>query len=162
MSKPATTDADLRGLLKAISSPSVWPYISMEKLVKSEPFARLIENFDEHFSLYRDTGQFERVLAMLDGSKYRDVLAEYLRARHGVQVSREDKKIKITLLKTKSMVVANREIDFAQFLAIPRSDSKISKTKKSGLRASPFKKNYVDALDHPARLPGSFGHGSRK
>ena len=161
MIKP-TTDADLRGFLKAISSPTVWPFISKEKLVKSEQFARLIESFDEHFSSHRDTGQFERVLAMLDGSKYRDVLAEYLRARHGVQVSREDKKIKITLLKTKSMVIANQEINFAQFLAMPRSESKICKTKKTEHRASPFKKNYVDALDHPARLPGSFGHGSRK
>jgi hypothetical protein len=121
MIKP-TTDADLRGFLKAISSPTVWPFISKEKLVKSEQFARLIESFDEHFSSHRDTGQFERVLAMLDGSKYRDVLAEYLRARHGVQVSREDKKIKITLLKTKSMVIANQEINFAQFLAMPRSE----------------------------------------
>lgn len=162
MSKPETTDADLRGLLKVISSPSVWPYISMEKLVKSEQFTRLIRKFDEHFSQYRDTGQFERVLAMLDGSKYRDVLAEHLRARHGVQVSREDGKIKISFLKKKSIAVANGEMSFTQFFAIPRPDRKTKKANKTEYRGSPFKKNYVDALDHPARLPGSFGHGSRK
>jgi hypothetical protein len=161
MIKP-TTDADVRGFLKSISSRTVWPFISKEKLVKSEQFARLIKSFDEHFSLHRDTGQFERVLAMLDGSKYRDVLAEYLRVRHGVQVSREDEKIKISLLKKKSIAVANREMSFTQFLAMPRPDQKIKKVNKTEYRESPFKKNYVDALDHPARLPGSFGHGSRK
>ena len=161
MIKP-TTDADLRGFLKAISSPTVWPFISKEKLVKSEQFARLIKSADEHFSLHRDTGQFERLLAMLDGSKYRDVLAEYLRARHGVQVSREDEKIKISLLKRKSIAVANSEMTFTQFLALPRPDRKAEKVNKTDYRESQFKKNYVDALDHPARLPGSFGHGSRK
>lgn len=162
MNTLTTTDADLRGFLKAISSPTVWPFISKEKLVKSEQFARLIKSFDDHFSRHRDTGQFERVLAMLDGTKYRDVLAEYLRARHGLQVSRENENIKITIMKKNSIELGNKEISFTQLLAISKSNHKINTKNKTEYRKSSFKKNYVDALDHPARLPGSFGHGSRK
>ena len=98
MKKLMSSDADLRGFLKAITSPIVRPFISMQKVVHSEQFSELIQHYDEHFDRHRDTGMFERILAMLGESRYREILAEYLRLRHGVRVSIVDGKIKIPAL----------------------------------------------------------------
>lgn len=155
-------DSDLRGLLKVITSPSVWPFISRRKLFESEQFARLIKNHDEHFLQHRDTGQFERILAMLDGSKYRDVFAEYLRTRHGLHVLRVDGFIKITLPKNSAGKSINKEIPFTQFIAALKPSQIIKIAEKNEHEKSLSKVKNIDALDHPARLPGSFGHGSRK
>lgn len=163
MSNIMTTDADARNFIKAISSPVVRPFISWEKVVKSEQFLGSIQYYDDHFDRYRDTGHFERLLALLDGTKYRDMLANYLRVRHGVHVSRENGKVKVFVAKTASAAAyTHKDMTFAKFFSNPKSPVKAKTSKINNSEKLLFKKDYVDAMDHPARLPGSFGHGRRR
>lgn len=158
-----TTDTDPRNFIKALSLPVVRPFISWEKVIKSEQFLSSIQYYDDHFDRHRDTGPFERLLALLDDTKYRDLLANYLRVRHSVQVSRENGKVKVSVLKSASVVAnTHKEMTFAKFSSDSKPAYKDRVSKIQNSEKNNFKKNYVDALDHPARLPGSFGHGRRK
>lgn len=159
--KTASAEPDF---LKLITSPAVRPFLSIEKVVKSESFLQLIRYCDEHFSRHRDTARFEKLLNMLDGTKYRDVLADYLKRRHGVQVSRDHGRLKVSVPKdTSSSVKPRGSLDFEKHLALkPTQRPKTQPLKQPGSASVRAKADYIDALDHPARLPGSFGHGKRR
>lgn len=163
MNKPPKRAFDLKAFIKAISSPQVWPFISKEKLVKSEEFEKLVDHFDAHFDAYKDTGPFERLLHLLDGSKYAEVLAEHLRARHNVIVQRENGAIKVHVKKGLTPREGVKKApSFRNHIDKPTSAIRTIPSSKSDTQGAWDKSQYIDALDHPARLPGSFGHGQRR
>lgn len=173
--KPEIMDVSLqdpKSFLNAICSPHVAPFLSRERLVKSEQFLDLMNHCDQHFDAYRDTKGFSRLLSLFNGYPSLAVLADYLRARHGVQVIRVAKTIKIVVPKGNTASEAStKKMTFAKYFGASKEPTVLVAAKKSGSSTVPkklaqskdvWKEGYVDALDHPARLPGSFGHGRGK
>lgn len=162
MKAKTSLDFDPKSFLKALSSPWIFPFISKEKLVKSDQFRRIIDSFDEHFDRHRDAVSFERLLALLDGSQYANILADYLRLRHGLIISREQEGIKVSVPKKAVPPDVQREVHaFGTYFDGRKSSigKKIPGANTSVRVGS--RKKYIDALDHPARLPGSYGSGKR-
>lgn len=153
---------DPKSFLKAVSSPLVCSFISKEKLVKSDQFRMTIDFLDRHFDLYKDTGSFERLLNLLDGSKYAELLAGYLRVRHGLRISREGGAIKVSINKGSEASVSQRKIySFRSYLGEQKSSANVKNSVKTVAKSAGGQVKYIDALDHPTRLPGCFGHGRR-
>lgn len=162
MKRSVDSAGDLRAFFAAIASPHVRPYLSMEKLIKSEQFARLIQSLDDHFDDHRDTGAFVRILALLDRSRYLNLFASYLRERHPLNVTKEKGSIKVNVLKHLAGKGVKNSSTFSKFLEQQNFDGMGRQSTQSiSPDSSTFIKD-IDALDHPARLPGSYGHGRRK
>lgn len=162
---------NVRTFLSAICSRHIRPFISVDRLIKSAEFSEAVRFLDDHFDRNRDAGSFERLLAVLDGSKYLDSFAEHLRARHGVVVTRVSGTVKVSVPKSGTTCIENQVPRSKSISFVPHTTARTRPPTSPAGHLEPARRNTfgqrwvdqdVDALDHPARLAGSYGSGRRR
>lgn len=129
-----------KSLLKAITNPKIAKFIDINKLKNSKEFELLFRWASSHAKITGDTGPISRILHIFEGTKHLNDIGGLFRSETDLLIYRQNGIIHV---KKKSNANINVKLD----LAIPDT---------------PKKAPYIDALDHPARLPGSYGTGKRR
>jgi hypothetical protein len=167
MSKKTFNDT-LRQLLVIAANPIIRPYIDTTKLIKSKDFSNALEIVVENFCLHRDTGPINRILLLLDGSKHQQTVADWFREKLNISISRSSdgftfqvpKKVKTSTQKFSDYLIESK--NHIPGTIHPKIIKEQPPRKMNIERNSSKTSGYLDALDHPARLPGSFGSGRRR
>lgn len=146
--------------LRELCAPSVQPFLSRSKIFYSAEFAEIVKSVDEHYEKHRDMNSISRILAIFDGTKYLELIAEYFRQRHGVSIQRKDRIIKVIYSKASSTgATPHPHLDFISVQRSAKADAAEARKVTEKQFGTP---RHLDALDHPARLPGSYGSGMRR
>lgn len=154
------TKSKTQNFLRELCSPSVRPFLSRSKIFYSAEFSKIVQSVDEHYVKHHDTTSIARILSIFDGTKYLDLVAEYFRQRHGVSVQRKDGNIVVIYSKPSPLGSRpNPPRDFVSFQRTAKADAAEGRKVPD---VQPIVPRHLDVLDHPARLPGSYGSGRRR
>lgn len=153
------TKKHAQSILKALSNEQVHLFLDAAKFVRSERFAEIVEMAVDHASSTGDTGYVQRSLRVLRTSRFRDPVARYFGDRLGLDFTFTAEGIETK----RSGRAPNPRALLHEHVPSLRAPGAVSKRvrKASGSRRE-AEGGYVDMLDHPARLPGSFGTGKRR
>lgn len=134
----------MREILRMVGNPAISKFIDLNKLRRSDEFTMICKCASQHAKETGDVGFMLKILRLFEGTIHLNDVANRLR---------EESNLLIVRYKGEILVKKKTKID-------AEVDSKCAIDLKS--KRAIHEKTYIDALDHPARLPGSYGSGKRR
>ena len=155
-----------RKALSALSMAEVLPWLDVRKLVESNMLLEIAEMSVEHVLAHGDNTYAKKTIELLAGTRYQNGLIRWMSERTGISIQRIGAKFVFSVLRENP----NEKASLRVYINATRGSIKQA-TKPargnglvSGSKIKKAKKDepYIDILDSPGRLHGSFGTGKRR
>jgi hypothetical protein len=166
MSSHVRPDVKASKALSMLHNEHVRPFIDRDRLVKSALFAEMVDMTVEHALRTGDFGYMNRLLEVLASSKHEAALLEWLCSRTGAKV--RVKSGRAGLVRGHDSSAAHQPLASVFPTAVAAQQAAVTAAKLEAKMATlrvvkvSDKPKFIDMLDSPARLPGSFGAGKRR
>lgn len=156
-----------RKALSFLSHEYIRPIIDTDKLVRSEIFAEMVDLAVAHARLHGNFEDMNRLLDVLSPGKHERALLNWFCSTAGAKVSVKNGRPHLS----KSELPPTWQQPLATVFpsAVAAQQKAVAAAKHQAKLANPHTRvievlpdAYVDMLDSPARLPGSYGSGKRR
>ncbi|MBK4737864.1 hypothetical protein [Noviherbaspirillum pedocola] len=145
------------------ADPDIGELLDFDKIAVSRAFVEALEGAIEHYDAHRDTTFISNLLGAIQESSCYNGVLQYACDR----IRRTPKFVDGALKFIKSDSPAPAHQTLAHYIKSHRGTARVVQTPKRPTEPSAPKKKskrrpYLDMLDSPARLPGSFEGGRRR